>query len=548
MASPLEEIEINNLGYAVSDGSSKSSEDGHEHVEELCDLYGAFGKYQFVFTAWICYLSMFTAMTTLSITFMTPTLHFSCHDSRFNESENQCELTDNETVKCSNWKYSSSFYSPASTLTEKFNLVCEREWYTSLASSVQQGGDLTAGFFVSYLSDRFGRRPVCVLSLIPAAIGLTVFIFVKEVKWFIIAKFLYGFTGLAVNYLALVILIEMSGKKYRGCLSIISGTLGYTTGYVILPGIYWLIRNEQHYHIFIAAMFSMLAASFWIIPESPRWLLLKKRHDECFYLVKRIKRFNEGNIDIDDGYIKENLQKLSRKIQEDAMKTARIGSNPLDLFRGKEMAKRSSIIFYTSFVSGLIYLGVSLNANIFGGDMYWNFFLLGAIEIPCMFYCLIAERLFPRKILLLSSTALTGVVYLLTIAVPKGHYTLEVMMVVLGKFFVTAIGNLLLPYAPELYPTSIRSMGLGYASAFTSVGAMVSPFVAQLTKYSSLSVTFGIFGILGLTAAGLLWLLPETKNLPLPETLSDITKTTSKSRKSPGYSILNDKYDLFLSD
>jgi len=37
-------------------------------------------------------------------------------------------------------------------------------------------------------------------------------------------------------------------------------------------------------------------------------------------------------------------------------------------------------------------------------------------------------------------------------------------------------------YILQVYPTSIRTLGIGAASSWARVGAMITPFLAQVTK------------------------------------------------------------------
>lgn len=37
-------------------------------------------------------------------------------------------------------------------------------------------------------------------------------------------------------------------------------------------------------------------------------------------------------------------------------------------------------------------------------------------------------------------------------------------------------------YTPEVYPTSLRSVGVGGCSALARLGAMATPYVAQVTR------------------------------------------------------------------
>ncbi len=75
-------------------------------------------------------------------------------------------------------------------------------------------------------------------------------------------------------------------------------------------------------------------------------------------------------------------------------------------------------------------------------------------------------------------------------------------------------------YTSELYPTSLRTVGVGVSSMCGRVGAILSPYVALLGAYVHWApmVAFGSAA----TACGfLVLLLPETLGKELPETVED---------------------------
>lgn len=76
-------------------------------------------------------------------------------------------------------------------------------------------------------------------------------------------------------------------------------------------------------------------------------------------------------------------------------------------------------------------------------------------------------------------------------------------------------------YTPEIYPTNLRSAGTGLASASSRVSSMLAP----LTRLMAGQVPWApgtIFGTGCLMACALLFLLPETRDQQLPQTMEDL--------------------------
>lgn len=75
-------------------------------------------------------------------------------------------------------------------------------------------------------------------------------------------------------------------------------------------------------------------------------------------------------------------------------------------------------------------------------------------------------------------------------------------------------------YTPEVYPTPLRSVGVGSCSAMARLGAMITPYVAQVLVKSSLPLAVTVYGIAALLAAIASYFLPyETSGKEMRETI-----------------------------
>ena len=61
---------------------------------------------------------------------------------------------------------------------------------------------------------------------------------------------------------------------------------------------------------------------------------------------------------------------------------------------------------------------------------------------------------------------------------------LVLLVVMCGKFAVTAIFNMMHIFASEMYPTSVRTMGLSVSSFFARLGSMLAPLALELVSPS----------------------------------------------------------------
>lgn len=68
-------------------------------------------------------------------------------------------------------------------------------------------------------------------------------------------------------------------------------------------------------------------------------------------------------------------------------------------------------------------------------------------------------------------------------------------------------------YTPEVYPTHLRSVGVSACSAMARIGAMITPYIAQVFLQWSITGAMAVYAVTGLCAAAATLALPvESKN------------------------------------
>lgn len=55
-------------------------------------------------------------------------------------------------------------------------------------------------------------------------------------------------------------------------------------------------------------------------------------------------------------------------------------------------------------------------------------------------------------------------------------------MLFMARGIIAGVFQAAYVYTPEVYPTSLRAVGVGSCSAMARLGAMVTPYVAQVLK------------------------------------------------------------------
>ena len=83
-------------------------------------------------------------------------------------------------------------------------------------------------------------------------------------------------------------------------------------------------------------------------------------------------------------------------------------------------------------------------------------------------------------------------------------------------------------YTPEVYPTVLRSIGVGSCSGMARLGAALTPYVAQVLMKTSLHLAIGVYVAVALIAAFSCLLLPfETRGHEMSDSSNHTTSLTS---------------------
>ena len=114
---------------------------------------------------------------------------------------------------------------------------------------------------------------------------------------------------------------------------------------------------------------------------------------------------------------------------------------------------------------------------------------------------------------------------------------LAIALALLGKAAVVSCFCTIFIYSSELFPTVIRTFGVGACAFFGRVGSLTAPQILLLGQRlypdSPELVTFLTFGVLCLVAGMLSLMLPETLNKALPDTVKQADRIGTVREDDP---------------
>ncbi|XP_036170414.1 solute carrier family 22 member 5 isoform X1 [Myotis myotis] len=422
------------------------------------------------------------------------------------------------------WEFSQDVY--LSTIVTEWNLVCEDDWKAPLTVSLFFVGVLIGSFISGQLSDRFGRKNVLFVTMAMQTGFSFLQIFSSNFEMFAVLFVLVGM-GQISNYVAAFVLgTEILGKSIRIIFSTLGVCIFYAIGYMLLPLFGYFIRDWRMLLLALTLPGLLCAVLWWFIPESPRWLISQGRFKEAEVIIHRAAKIN-GIVAPSAIFEPSELQDLSsQKPQSHSI---------LDLLRTRNirMVTIMSIILWMTIAVG--YFGLSLDTPNLHGDAYVNCFLSAVVEVPAYVLAWLLLRHLPRRYSMATALFLGGSVLLFVQLVPPDLYYLSTVLVMVGKFGVTAAFSMVYVYTAELYPTVVRNMGVGISSMASRLGSILSPYFIYLGAYDRF-LPYILMGSLTILTAILTLFLPESFGIPLPDTIDQMLRVKGiKYRQTPSH-------------
>ncbi|XP_004629393.1 solute carrier family 22 member 5 isoform X1 [Octodon degus] len=421
------------------------------------------------------------------------------------------------------WEFSQDVFQ--STIVTEWNLVCKDDWKTPLSMSLFFVGVLMGSFISGQLSDRFGRKNVLFVTMGMQTGFSLLQVFSNNFEVFTVLFVLVGM-GQISNYVAAFVLgTEILGKSVRIVFATLGVCIFFALGFMLLPLLAYFIRDWRMLLLALTLPGVLCAALWWFIPESPRWLISQGRFEEAEIIIRKAAKMN-GIMAPSTIFDPSELQDLSSKKQQ--------SHHILDLIRTRNIriVTIMSIILWMTISVG--YFGLSLDTPNLYGDIYVNCFLSAVVEVPAYILAWLLLQYVPRRYSLATALFLGGSVLLFVQLVPPDLYYLATVLVMVGKFGITAAFSMVYVYTAELYPTVVRNMGVGVSSTASRLGSILSPYFVYLGAYDRF-LPYILMGSLTILTAILTLFLPESFGTPLPDTIDQMLRVKGlKHRQTPG--------------
>uniref|UniRef100_A0A2C9M8D3 Major facilitator superfamily (MFS) profile domain-containing protein n=1 Tax=Biomphalaria glabrata TaxID=6526 RepID=A0A2C9M8D3_BIOGL len=361
-----------------------------------------------------------------------------------------------------------------------------------ITTAVFIGMGISAPLF-GIVGDNYGRKPT--LIMVTVWIGFFGFLatFSPTYSWIVLLRGLVG-VGMGGSPQGFSLTAEYVPSKYRAKL-LVFGTIFWTIGgifeillaMIVVPALGWR-------WLLVFSAIPVLLASFGLlfIPESARFLAGAGYIDDAEKILEKAAKINKAKLP--DGKLTQ-----SQNVPLGRLK---------DVF-SREYLRSTLQLWFLWFGVAFTYYGMVLaNAEVLR--------IRNEECLPINF--LLFDKIGRRFTGALCYFGAGLFFVLLQLQVELGVLTVFMFFV---RGFATACFNFVYIYSSELYPTSIRTLSIGMASAMARVGAMLTPFISQVLISQSVASATWVYGSICLLCCICCLLLPiETKGRALPQSLT----------------------------
>lgn len=421
-------------------------------------------------------------------------------------------------------------------VTYQFSLdTLEQGWYVGCALVGSVIGVACAGV----LTDRFGRKKVMILSALLFTISGLYCAVATTFSHLVLARIIGGVAIGVVSIVSPLYISEIVAARYRGrlvSLYQLAITVGFLSAYFVN---YLLLvysnhadfQNETLRLIFQTEVWrSMLGMEaipailflivIFVIPESPRWLIVSNNEDRAYQVLERIYKSAQ--------VIKDQIaQTKSVLIEEKAGSNWRILLQP-GIFKAVVIGVSIAMLGQFMGVNAVLYYGPSIfeNAGLSGGDSLFYQTLVGLVNVLTSFAALLIIDKVGRKMLvyygvtgMIVSLVLIGLFFVLGASWHLPNVLLLIFFLAYIFFCAGSISAVIFVFLSEMYPNKARGLAMSIAGMSLWIGTFL---VGQLTPWLLANLTpagtFFLFAVMCIPYMLIVWkLMPETAGKSLED-------------------------------
>jgi len=362
-----------------------------------------------------------------------------------------------------------------------------------LLNAIMSAGSLCAVPFSPFLADWRGRKVAIIIGLTLMFVGVALQSAAQNLKMFIGARFLIGFGISFAHGAAPLLITELAHMQHRARITSIYNTTWYIGSIIAAWSTYGTLTIKSEWawrtpSILQAAPACVMLCFIWFVPESPRWLISRDRHEEALAILA--KYHANGNADDDlvrheFVEIKETLA-LEREFNKQSITvlwTTKGNRHRMficlcaGLF--SQWSGNSLVSYYLSLILTQIGYPDETTQDLINGVLQiWNMIVAGTMAF-------MVDHFGRRPLFLVSTTGMLLCFIAWTICSEQNEVEGSVgagrgviaMIYLYYTFYNLAWSGLLVGYTVEILPFQIRAKGLAVMFFFVNAALFFNNYV-----------------------------------------------------------------------
>ncbi|XP_060522297.1 facilitated trehalose transporter Tret1-like [Cylas formicarius] len=397
-------------------------------------------------------------------------------------------------------------------------------FHISLLGALLAIGKAVGPFVFGHLADRIGRKKTLIAISVPMLMGMVIFAFATDIRWYYLARLLYGMgIGGCSSILSVYIgeITEQHNRGKLGCVYTMLLSLGILYPYSVGP--FLSVRMFCLSCLIPILIFIIFFTIF--VPESPLYYLKVGRKEDAEKALRVLRNKSDHEIQREMLHFREFLD----------TNTGQSGSY-LDLFKTRGLRRSLSIGVGLMIVIQCTGVGAvtSYMQNIFiASGSYippqYATIIVGCVKFLIVFVTSYVVERVGRRMLLFSSalaiTVPTGILGLYFFLKSCGFdmdcvsWLPVLCLMVYVVSFNFGLGPVIWIIIGEIFPPNMRATASAFVNVVCYVGSFLVMFLYPIiSEYLGMAAAFWIFSCCCLAGSVFIYfVVPETKGKSLAE-------------------------------
>ncbi len=422
-----------------------------------------------------------------------------------------------------------------SQVSAQFQLTTlQSGWYVGCALV----GSISGVIFAGALSDRFGRKRTMILSAVLFTISAFGCAISANMDQLVVYRIIGGIGIGIVSIVCPLYISEVSPASHRGrmvSLYQLAVTVGFLGAYLMN---YYLLKQSASFSSSIPLLALIFGTEIWrgmlgaetlpallffatifFIPESPRWLIVKRREEHAALIFSKIYG--------DSSVVESQINDTRTMLDSEGKSNRKLLFSP-GIFRAVLIGSAIAILGQFMGVNAVLYYGPSIfeTSGLSSGDSLFYQSLIGLVNMgTTVLALLIIDRVGRKKLVytgvsgMILSLVMIGLYFLMGEA--WGMSSLFLLGCFLAYIFFTAgsISAVIFVFLSEMYPTKIRGLAMSIAGLSLWIGTfLIGQLTPWLLENATPAGTFFLFAFMCIPYMLIVWkMMPETAGKSLEE-------------------------------